>query len=106
MPYLWATTLLLRFLFGLFAAVAVTLLNLADELVIVAVDEFNVVVRHFAPRLLHATLELIPLTFKDVGIHGIFPFLSVFDCADRRRKCRNIHFTGTTQNSLQPLTGN
>src|SRR5690554_4737807 len=55
---------------GLLAAVAVALLDTADELVVVAFGHRQVVVRELAPLLLDVALELLPVALQNVPVHG------------------------------------
>src|SRR5438477_2834546 len=59
--------------FGFFFANAVPLLKLADQLVPLASNQLQIVIRKFSPLLLHGTLQLFPFPFKLIRVH-IFPF--------------------------------
>src|SRR5688572_3401775 len=50
---------------------AVALLDLADELVALAVDDRNVIIGELAPALLDLTLELLPVAFNAIPIHAV-----------------------------------
>src|SRR5438128_1603389 len=65
-----AVELLLGLLFG----VAVALLKFADELILLAGDHREIVVRKFAPFCLHSALELLPIAFYLIPIHDRPPF--------------------------------
>src|SRR5437868_6806845 len=56
------------FLRPIFGA-AVTLLDSADELVLLASNHIQVVVGQLAPFLLHFSLELFPLAFHRAPVH-------------------------------------
>src|SRR5690606_11458492 len=51
---------------------AVPLLQFAREFLALAVNLGEVIVREVTPLLFHATLELGPLSFEDIGIHWTF----------------------------------
>src|SRR5215468_9134944 len=55
--------------FGLVAREAVLLLDLAHELVALAVDDVELVVRQLAPLFFDLALELLPVAFDAIPIH-------------------------------------
>src|SRR5262245_375565 len=54
---------------GILLGPAVSLLQLADELIPLSGDDVEVVVGELAPPLLHLAAHLLPLAFQDVGVH-------------------------------------
>ena len=57
-------------LFGLFQRNAVTLLNLAEQLVTLAGNHIEIVIGQLAPLLLDLALEFKPVTFYAILVHG------------------------------------
>src|SRR3990170_1870529 len=60
---------------------AVALLDAANELVLLAVDDRNVVLGQLAPLLLDLAGELLPVAFNAIPIHLSCPLLSMSDCS-------------------------
>src|SRR6266496_2667470 len=54
---------------GLILADPVGFLKLAGELIALAVDDVELIVRKLAPLLLHLALELLPIAFHLIPIH-------------------------------------
>src|SRR5207249_11464389 len=71
-PALGTSQELIQFPFGLFAAVTVAPLQLADEFFSIAFDLVHIVVGELSPPTADVTLYLDPLAFQYVFIH---PFL-------------------------------
>src|SRR5689334_3935567 len=68
-PFL-AVVPVIHFLLRLVLRVAVALLQAAFELVLVAGDDVEIVVRQLTPLLLHLAFELLPVSFNTVPVHG------------------------------------
>src|SRR5437868_15509221 len=67
---------------------AVTLLDPANELVLLAVDQCQIVVRQLTPLLLHFTGDLFPVAFNAIPIHGALlsgPGCERLQCPKQRR---------------------
>src|SRR5680860_1466425 len=69
---------------GLLAAVTVALLDLANQLLVIALRRLDVVLGELAPLLLDAALELLPLTSQDVSVHRRSPSLAMPRMPTRR----------------------
>jgi hypothetical protein len=54
---------------GLVLSNAVTLLDAANELGLLAVDDRKIIVGQFAPLLLHLAGDLLPVTFDPIPVH-------------------------------------
>ena len=54
---------------GLVLRIAIALLDLAFQLLALAIDDVKVIVSEFAPLLLDLALHLLPVTFYAVPIH-------------------------------------
>src|SRR5690348_10636358 len=61
---------------GLILGIAITLLQLAFELLAAALDDVEIVVGELAPLLLGGALELLPVAFHAVPIHRCPPVWS------------------------------
>jgi len=61
----------------LILGIAVTLLNLAFELVSATADDVEIVVREFAPLLFDLPLNLLPISFNLVPVHHSSPQLVI-----------------------------
>src|SRR6266545_2405041 len=57
-------------LLRLFPGDAVLLLNLADQLVILSIDDIDVIIGQFSPTLFHGAFHLFPLALKSIRIHS------------------------------------
>ena len=56
---------------------AVALLQLADQLLALPVNDVQIVVRQLAPLFFHGALHLFPLTGQLIRVHKISPHLLV-----------------------------
>src|SRR5262245_823610 len=63
---------------GLFASHAVALLDLANELITLAFDDVEVVVRQLAPLLLHLAAILLPIALHLVAVHDHPPLAEIW----------------------------
>src|SRR5690349_17269114 len=68
---------IVHFLCRLIFRIAVPLLQAAFELILLAVDDIEIVIRELAPLLLDLALDLLPVTFDTIPIHGAPPRVRV-----------------------------
>src|SRR5262249_24624198 len=61
----------LNFLLVLLARVPVSLLEQADQLVLMTADPFEIVIREFTPPRFKLAAHLLPLSCQDIPVHGI-----------------------------------
>src|SRR5262249_57859584 len=67
----------IHFLLGLLPAPAVSLLDLADQLLVVTLHLVDVVTRELAPLLPNLALDLRPLPLQEVAVQLVAPSLPV-----------------------------
>jgi hypothetical protein len=79
MPTLEVLDFAIAFLSGL----AVSLLDLAEQLVTLAGDDIDIIVRQLPPLFANLSLELYPIAFDRLLIHDLPPRLLVW--SDHRR---------------------
>src|SRR3990167_3885232 len=63
----------LELLFGCVAGNALALLQLAQELFTLAINDVKVIVRELAPLFNHLAFELLPVALEGVFVHGLLP---------------------------------
>src|SRR5215813_10908663 len=76
--------------FGFVASDAVAFLNLAHELLGLALDEVHIVIGQHAPLLANLALELIPLSLERVLVHDVLHSKPTAICVSRRARADRI----------------
>src|SRR5205814_6514275 len=92
-----------RAAFGLRPVPAVALLQLAEELVLLARDLLPIAVGQLAPLLPRLALHLIPASLDDVPVHRV-PSFSRADCSRSGRRARKERASGIGAEA-RPATG-
>jgi hypothetical protein len=80
---------------GLIFCVPVALLEFALQLLALSVDDVEIVVSKLAPLLFDLALDLLPVSFNPISIHGnsrrMFANTAGMRCPYKRPGCRAFH---------------
>ena len=90
-----ASILVIDVSFGTVLFVAVPLLNFTLELVALAVDDIEIIVREFAPLFLDLALGLFTVTLNTVPVHDVSSF-----CFRRKERTRRYRFCSAPQSAF------